>query len=177
MSVLTASEGTGLDAMANGLTRRYMMANVDPSQVLYIERDFFWKSNKTTVLFVGSIGGATGHMAFYETQHCWLYYRDPSELYGYFCSRLSSCIFQWSKEDLDALKAVRKSEMEKEGIVNPTDDDVIERIPRRELALHYRRETRGVEATTRLIHNLLETLSGEEECDSLGFPLFDSSCI
>ena len=39
ISVLTASEGSGLSDMATGLVRRYEKAAVDPPVVLYVDRD------------------------------------------------------------------------------------------------------------------------------------------
>jgi len=89
---------------------------------------------------------------------------ESHPLYSYFCSSLSQCIFEWSKEDLDLLKSAKRSELQMQGIRNPSDLDVIERISRKELTLHCRRKTRGVAETTELIYALLETLSGDQVC-------------
>ena len=39
MSVLTASEGVGLQPMAAGLMKRYLDAGVPPPKVLYVDHD------------------------------------------------------------------------------------------------------------------------------------------
>ena len=39
MSVLTASEGVGLQPMAAGLMKRYLDAGVPPPKVLYVDCD------------------------------------------------------------------------------------------------------------------------------------------
>ena len=39
MSVVTAAEGAGLDAMFRGLQDRFRDARVDPPEVLYVDRD------------------------------------------------------------------------------------------------------------------------------------------
>jgi hypothetical protein len=39
MSVITAGEGAGLDAMFCGLQRRYLEARVNPPEVVYLDRD------------------------------------------------------------------------------------------------------------------------------------------
>ena len=39
MTVVTAAEGAGLDAMFWGLQDRYRDARVDPPEVLYVDRD------------------------------------------------------------------------------------------------------------------------------------------
>ena len=56
---------------------------------------------------------------------------------------------------------------------DPSDEDAIRQITKKELATHCRRKTRGVEETTQLIHDLLETFSGEQGCDTLRVPLLD----
>ena len=39
MTVLTASEGSGLQEMATGIVRRYQQAGVSPPVLLYTDRD------------------------------------------------------------------------------------------------------------------------------------------
>ena len=50
-------------------------------------------------------------------------------------------------------------------------------ISKKELALHVRRKTRGIQITTMLIANLLEAFSGPQGNDTLGVPLLDSDRI
>ena len=50
-------------------------------------------------------------------------------------------------------------------------------ITKKELALHVRRKTRGIQITTMLIANLLEAFSGPQGNDKSGEPLLDSDRI
>ncbi|XP_028513840.1 uncharacterized protein LOC114574708 [Exaiptasia diaphana] len=170
MSVLTASEGAGLDPIATGLMRRYALAGVPPPEVLYVDRDCCGnKMQQMFSLWDGIVVRLdTWHFMRRITSGCTT---EAHQLYGYFCGRLSRCIFQWSQ-----LKLAKTCEMFKSGIINPTDDDVIKKITKKELALHCCRQTRGVEETERL-YNLLETLSGEQGSDTMGVPLLDSDRI
>ncbi|XP_034529153.1 uncharacterized protein LOC117804844 [Notolabrus celidotus] len=54
-----------------------------------------------------------------------------------------------------------------------TDQDINRHLSRGELALHCRRRTRGEEATTQMLEELLQGLTGTSGNDSLGVPLFD----
>lgn len=80
-------------------------------------------------------------------------------LYGTFCSKLSSCIFEWDKDDVGHLKEAKRSELKKkhQGHV-PTDTQVLSNISNSELAKHCRRKTRGVEETRSLIQKLLDSM-------------------
>ena len=69
-----------------------------------------------------------------------------------FLGRPSQCIFEYSKEDLDALIAAKRPEMETVSIRTFSDSDALHHISKKELALHCRRQTRGVETTMKLIH-------------------------
>ena len=116
ISVLTVNEGIGLDNMANGLMRRYSEAGVAPPEVLYVDRDCCC-GTKTKDLF-----------SLWEKLvirlDIWHFMRriavgcntEAHPLYSVFLSRLSQCIFQWCKDDLDLLKSAKKSELQKQGI-------------------------------------------------------------
>ena len=91
-----------------------------------------------------------------------------------FLGRLSQRIFEYSREDLDALIAAKRSEMETVSIRTPSDSDALHHISKEELALHCWRQTRGVETTMKLIHELLLAFDGEQGCDPLGVPLLKS---
>nr|KAG5691802.1 hypothetical protein BaRGS_003198 [Batillaria attramentaria] len=94
-------------------------------------------------------------------------------LYKSFMGRLSQCIFQWDRDDLELLKAAKRRQMEGRHIPNPSDADVLRNITKDELALHCRRTTRGTDETIALIDHLLETYSGPAGHDTLGVPLLD----
>ena len=102
---------------------------------------------------------------------------EAHPLYGVFLGRLSHCIFQWSKEDLELLKKAKGSELRQNGVLDPSDETIIHNITKKELATHCRRKTRGEEETTTLICSLLETFSGNQGCDTLGVPLLDPNQI
>lgn len=80
-------------------------------------------------------------------------------LYGTFCSRLSSCIFEWDEQDLHQLKDAKKAELcaQHPGHI-PTEKQILSAITSRELAKHCRRRTRGVGATRALIQDLLDSV-------------------
>ena len=102
---------------------------------------------------------------------------EQHQLYPFFLRRLSACIFTWSADDLQRLIAAKKGQLSEKSATCPSDDDILKRIGRREIAEHCRRTTRGTEETTRLIGDLLAALDGEEGRDTLGVPLFDSDRV
>ncbi len=80
-------------------------------------------------------------------------------LYGTFCSKLSSCIFEWDKDDIACLKEAKKSMLlKKHGGHIPTEAQILSSITSSELAKHCRRRTRGVEETRALIQGLLNSM-------------------
>lgn len=80
-------------------------------------------------------------------------------LYGTFCSKLSTCIFEWDKQDVCCLKEAKRAELKaKQQGHEPTDAQVLASISSRELARHCRRRTRGVEETRGLIKSLLDSM-------------------
>ena len=180
MSVLTASEGAGLRPMAEGLMRRYSDAREAPPKVLYVDRDC-------------CEGGAVRMKDLFSTWSeliisldIWHFMRriatgcttESHPLYAVFLGRLSQCLFEWSKEDLELLKRAKRCELKKSGVTaDPRDEDVIRNITKKELATHCRRKTRGVQETTTLIHDLLETFQGDQGRDTLGVPLLDGDRI
>ena len=53
-----------------------------------------------------------------------------------------------------------------------TDADIEMLVSRKERAIHCRRKTRGVDATTCIIDELIESLDSDTGKDSMGQPLF-----
>ncbi|EDO38009.1 predicted protein [Nematostella vectensis] len=74
-------------------------------------------------------------------------------------------------------KSAKRSVMIEEGILDPSEADVIRRITRNELALHCRRKTRAVARMSNLISALLDTFSGDEGCDTLVVPLLNNEYV
>lgn len=98
---------------------------------------------------------------------------DAHSLYGSFMSSLSICIFEWDPEDVALLRRARRMQMQQEGVPGIPDSLVDKRIPNNDLALYFRRRTRGKETTVRLIDHLLQELMGDRGRDLLGVPLLD----
>lgn len=177
ISVLTTHEGQGLEQMLTGLIQRYAKPKPkEPApQLLYVDRDCC--SEKLKATFQSAWPGLTIRLDI------WHFMRriasgvttDSHPLYKSFMAGLSRAIFMWDKDDLDLLKEAKKQVMLDKGIGHPTEADVIRAITRREMALHCKRVTRGVEVTTRLISALLEAYAGPQGRDTLGVPLLDSS--
>ena len=173
MSVLTAKEKSGLKEMVDGLVRRYQQAGVSPNVLLYTDRDCCGERLLSSLFEAWPqlhIRLDTWHFMRRIALVCTT---DSHPLYGVFMARLSQCIFEWSEEDLQQLKRAKSAELIAAGISNPSDDVVFNHISKKELALHVRRRTRGLEATTTLIKNLLETFKGPQGADTLGVPLLD----
>ena len=176
MSVLTVNEGVRLENMANGLMRRYSMAGVPPPEILYVDRDCCAGTTvKTKELF------SLWHSLVVRL-NIWHFMRrfaagchtESHPLYGVFLGRLSQCIFQWSKEDLDLLKSAKRSELQKQGVADPSEEAIIAKITKKELALHCRRKTRGVVDTVAMLYDLLLSFTGPQGCDTTGVPLLEN---
>ncbi|KAK3720982.1 hypothetical protein QZH41_018539, partial [Actinostola sp. cb2023] len=176
MSVLTVNEGAGLEIMANGLMRRYSMADVPPPEALYVDRDC---CSGTTVQTKQLFSLWENLVIRLDIWHFMRRFAagcntESHPLYSVFLRRLSQCIFQWSNEDLSLLKSAKKSQLQKQGIKDPSDAVIIEHTNRKEFALHCRRKTRGIVQTATMIYDLLMTFTGPQGCDSTGVPLLDT---
>ena len=178
---MTASEGIGLEQMADGLMNRYNAAGVEPPVLLYVDRDCCALGggvSSTKKMFAGwrdlvirlDVWHFMRRIAIGATT-------EAHPLYGLFMSRLADCIFEWDKNDVDRLVAAKKSELEMQGFPEASDEDARERISSRELRLHCRRSTRGPNETIKLISHLVTELSGPNGQDTLGVPVLDPSRI
>ncbi|KAM8822470.1 uncharacterized protein AB9W97_004889 [Spinachia spinachia] len=179
MSVLTCTESAGgLSRMAAGLMRRYKLAGVPPPQLIYVDRDCCNRDgvSKTAALFQ-------------EWEHLvvrldiWHLMRrfasgvntESHELYPTFMRQLSHCIFEVDAGDARRLTEAKRSQLEgKHGMVELTDDAVMQRISKEEWRLHCRRRTRGPEESALLIQQLLDTFGGPAGVNNLGIPLLDA---
>ena len=80
-------------------------------------------------------------------------------LFGTFCSKMSSCIFEWDEEDIQKLRAAKRAELKKKyHNINPTEAQISSNISPAELARHCRRKTREVETIRRMIQSLLDSM-------------------
>ncbi|XP_019953452.2 uncharacterized protein [Paralichthys olivaceus] len=180
VSVLTAGEGQALDPMAAGLVRRYREAGEAPPKIMYVDRHCCSQHGPCRVKAMFA--------EWDELQvrlDIWHFMRrfaagvttEAHPLYGIFMARLSTCIFGWDPEDVAALRRAKEGELAAKRIGHISEEALATRITRRELALHCRRRTRGVEETTRLIGSLISLVDSASGKDTLGVPLLDHERI
>lgn len=177
MSVLTCQEGYGLGPMVAGIIDRYSRAGQPPPVLLYVDRDCCGDSLLKRMFHAWpdmKVRLDIWHFMRRFSAGC---STDAHPLYGIFMARLSKCIFEWDQRDLRALREAKLAELEQQLIPEPTTDDVMRRLSKRELALHCRRRTRGEAETTRLIGDLIEAFTGDQGLDTAGVPLFDKEKI
>ncbi|RXN21173.1 Epithelial-stromal interaction 1 [Labeo rohita] len=180
VSVLTAAEGHGLDPMAAGLMKRYRDAGEAAPNVMYVDRDCCSQHGQSRVKIMFS-----EWIELEVRLDIWHFMRrfaagvttEAHPLYGIFMARLSTCIFQWDAEDVAALRRAKEGELAAKKTGHVSESAVSARISRRELALHCRRRTRGVEETTRLIGSLIDLFDSADGKDTLGVPLLDHERI
>lgn len=179
MNVLTASEGVGLQPMAAGLMKRYLNAGVPPRKVLYVDCDCCGDGSvKTKDLFSQWSEMVISLNIWHFMRHIAVGCTTESHpMYAIFLGRLSKCIFERSQEAVQLLNYAKHCELTRSGVKDPSDEDVIKHISKKELAAHCCRKTRGIKDTTQLIHDLLDTFQGEQGCDTLGVPLLDADRI
>ena len=94
---------------------------------------------------------------------------ESHALYATFMAKLSACVFEWQADDIAALRAAKVAALRQQGAVGTLDVE----LTRTELARHCRRRTRGVEATTRLLQQLVAAFDSDDACDTLGVRLFE----
>ncbi|KAL0165246.1 hypothetical protein M9458_040999 [Cirrhinus mrigala] len=165
VSVLTAAEGHGLDPMAAGLMKRYRDAGEAAPKVIQHGQSRWIELEVRLDIWHFMRRFAAGVTT------------EAHPLYGIFMARLSTCIFQWDAEDVAALRRAKEGELAAKKTGQVSERAVSARISRRELALHCRRRTRGVEETTRLIGSLIDLFDSADGKDTLGVPLLDHERI
>lgn len=174
VSVLTVTEGEGLKPLVDGLIERYVRGNVNPPILMYVDRDCCGdKFRKMFQLWPDmTIRLDIWHLMRRFADGC---SSNSHPLYGTFMAHLSGCLFEWDREDVDRLREAKRSELLAEGIANLSAGALDKRISKKELALHCRRTTRGVEVTTRSLEELITTMSGPAGLSEMGVPLFNQS--
>ncbi|XP_070539244.1 uncharacterized protein [Ptychodera flava] len=179
ISVLAAAKGGGgLNSMINGIVQRYSRANKPPPDLLYVDKNCCDIRNRLKIMFPGwpdlKIRLDISHFMRHFAAACT---SDSHQLYDTFMQLLSSCIFEWSSEDLERLKAATRAQMVLEKGVNPSDQDVMLQITKKELSIHCRRKTREFADITIRIYHLLQTFDGKQGLDIMGVPLLDKRRI
>ncbi|XP_029983709.1 uncharacterized protein LOC115414633 [Sphaeramia orbicularis] len=180
VSVLTTSEGQGLDAMAAGLMKCYREGGEAPPKVIYMDRDCCNQHGPCQVRAMFTEWD--GLQVRLDIWHFMRWFAagvttEAHPLYGIFMARLSRSIFEWDPEGVAALRRAKEGELAAKRIGHISEEAVTTRITRRELVLHCRRRTRGVEETTRLIGSLISLFDSESGKDILGAPLLDHERI
>ncbi|XP_053276425.1 uncharacterized protein LOC128438075 [Pleuronectes platessa] len=176
-SVLTAQKGPALDIMAADLIRRHSNAGVAPPKLLYVNTECCREGTVQTKL-KQRFGGWPDLIVRLDIYHfmrrlasgC---IKDAHPLYPTFMAKLSSCIFEWDSRDVALLRRAKRAQLVREGVPGITDKMVDLHIPKGELAMHCRRQTRGEQKTIISIECLLNELMGVKGRDSLGIPLLD----
>ncbi|XP_051915356.1 uncharacterized protein LOC127596645 [Hippocampus zosterae] len=162
MSVLTAAEGEGLSAMADGLVRRYGDAGKPPPEVLYVDRDCCSVAGKSKIH--DTFGQWDRLVVRLDVWHLMRRIArgvstDAHLLYGPFMARLASAMFEWDERDLERLRAAKQAAQGGGHIT----------LKPKELERHCRRRTRGAEETERLVQEVLDHFWDAK--DTMGNPL------
>ncbi len=172
VSVLTCSEGDGLEDLAKGLVLRYSQADEPPPIILYVDRDCCAQGGITKASHMFSRWSD-----IVVRLDVWHWMRrlascciETHDLYAVFMSKLSSCVFEWDREDLVALWQAKHGS-QPTGLLS--NAQLLSSLTRKELARHCRRRTRGVQETTELVDQLIRSLDCEDGRDTLGVQLFD----
>ncbi|KAH3848165.1 hypothetical protein DPMN_090522 [Dreissena polymorpha] len=139
MSVLTTGEGHGIDPMLGGIIKRYTDAEMSPPSIVYVDRDCCgttplrqaltkagWKTHIRLDVWHFMRGISTGCTT------------DSHRLYATFMGLLSNALFQWDHDDLDHLKKAKAGELKHQLINCKTDNEIMSRLRRPEMALHCR---------------------------------------
>ena len=80
-------------------------------------------------------------------------------LYDIFCTKLSSCLFEWDQEDVHRLKEAKRAEWKSSHSGHPpTEEQLMATITPGELKRLCRRRTRGVEEMRSMNSGLLESV-------------------
>ncbi|XP_016321228.1 uncharacterized protein LOC107672516 [Sinocyclocheilus anshuiensis] len=159
--VLTTGEGAGLDELCQGIVKRYKDAGEPEPAVIYVDRDCCSGTGVTPVLTWFRPWKVTVRLDVFHFMRRFTagLTTEHHPLYGTFCSKLSSCIFEWDKDDISRLKEAKKTMLlKKHGGHIPTEAQILSSITSSELTKHCRRRTRGVEETRALIQGLLDSI-------------------
>lgn len=178
ISVLTATEGAGLDLMTQGIVRRYREAGQRPPKVLYVDCGCC-KDNDDLPAVKEKFRGWPDLIVRLDIYHFMRRLArgcssDAHPLYPTFMSRLAASIFELDPNDLALLRVARREQMRNEGVPDITDAMVDKRITKDDLKRYCRRRTRGEETTIRLIDSMLQELMGDNGKDLMGVPLLDA---
>ena len=143
-SVLTDSEGDGLGNMVSGLVERYRDSNVPPPKLLYVDQGCCstkLKSHFQEWRYLVIRLDEWHFMRRFAAGCC----SESHALYATFMSRLSACVFEWDTEDFQRLYAAKRGQLSASGVWSKRKEDVAMHITKKELALHCKQRTQGVD--------------------------------
>ena len=172
ISVMTAAEGGGLTRMADELMARYEAADQPAPTVIYVDRDCcsLYGGSKVSEMF-SRWPDVTVRLDIWHFMRRFAaaVTTENHALYPTFMARLSACVFEWQADDIAALRAAKVAALRQQGAVGALDVELTRTV----LARHCQRCTRGVEATTRLLQQLVAAFDSDDACDTLGVRLFE----
>ena len=157
--VPTVAESDGIFDMTAGLVHRYELGR-QPSEVIYVDRDCCSASGKSKVMDLFpqwkdlQVRLDIWHLMCRYASCCMM---NTHQLYAVFMSNLSKAILMWDPEDLAVLHQAKRLEMARQEVRGMIDADITKLEP----AIHCRRKTRGIDETTRIIDELIESLDGD----------------
>ena len=163
--------------MCQGIVKRYNNAEEPPPVLIYVDRDCC------------STSGVPSALRWFQPWECfvrldiWHFMRrfnpglntEHHPLYPIWCSRLSSCIFQWDSTDLNRLKYAKSQELRTSLGYVASDKEVLASLKTAEMVRHCKRTTRGAEVTWCLIQQMLDAMW--DLVDSMGTPLVNNSTM
>ncbi|KAK7939095.1 hypothetical protein WMY93_002421 [Mugilogobius chulae] len=161
--VLTTGEGP-----------RYQDAKEPEPEVIYVDRDCCNEAGLPPVLHLFRPWKSIVRLDIFHFMRRFSagLTTEHHRLYGIFCSRLSSCIFEVDQRDLMELKEAKKCEMMMKYLDHtPSESQVMSSITSSEESRHCRKRTRGIEQTRQLIDKMLQSLW--DSTDTMGLPLIN----
>ncbi|KAL4240975.1 hypothetical protein ACF0H5_001757 [Mactra antiquata] len=157
-SVLTTGEGPAWEAVCQGIVRRYRDAGEPEPSIIYVDRDCCSQSGQPAIMQWFKPWKTVVRLDIFHFMRRFTkgLTTEHHPLYGTFCSKLSSCIFTWDREDYTHLREAKKCEMMRRHIgMVPSEKQITAAITPSELARHCRRQTRPVAVMENLINSLL----------------------
>ena len=114
--------------------------------------------------WVEQSGRTSRCMAFYETVCCWLLFRIPCPVCYLYVSTICMCVWVGYQRPSKIICSQKGSTLCQGGV-------------EKELAFHCKRRIRGVEETTRLIEDLINSFSSDKGKDTMSIPLLNKTSI
>ncbi|RUS80407.1 hypothetical protein EGW08_011843, partial [Elysia chlorotica] len=170
MCVLAASEGPGLQAMAQGLVHRYATSGVPQPKVLYVDRGCCGKcSSKAAQDLFSEWRDLTVRL---DASHFMFRFvtclsAESHALRETFMKKLSSAIFKWNESDVATLRQAKVQQLQSVG--RRVTEATVE-LTSKELSAHCRRITRCARETEAIITRMLTEFKGGTDVRVFNLP-------